>query len=200
VVLTVLDGGNAGNIFITVAENDLDLLVACKWNTSGGRGGASGTHGMPGDGGIGGRGGNGCTWTERYGDRTYYRQRAPGAPGAQGVQGAQPSSYLMGGRGGKEGSIQIRVLNNDLTEGTYGGTYELEVVSFDVLDENDDGINEPGEYLLVRNIKVKNKGRRSRRTFRSNMRADHFKASCPHLDRKCLFRFSFREHTGSSPS
>lgn len=113
---------------------------------------------MPGDGGIGGKGGKGCRWTERYGDRVVERSRPPGAPGYQGGPGAQMSTYLMGGRSGKEGSTQIRVLKKDLSEGTYAGRYDLEVVSFDVLDENDDGINEPGEHLLVRNIKVKNKG------------------------------------------
>jgi hypothetical protein len=49
-------------------------------------------------------------------------------------------------------------LKKDLTEATYPGRYDLEVVSFDVIDENEDGVNEPGEHLLVRNIKVRNKG------------------------------------------
>jgi hypothetical protein len=31
-------------------------------------------------------------------------------------------------------------------------------VSFDVVDENDDGIFEPGEHLLVKNIRVQNTG------------------------------------------
>jgi hypothetical protein len=32
------------------------------------------------------------------------------------------------------------------------------VQSFDVLDENEDGINEPGEFLLVKSIVFKNNG------------------------------------------
>lgn len=156
----ITDGADAGNVFFAVGEDDLDLLIACTWDTSGGKGGGSGTHGMPGDGGIGGNGGNGCRWTERYGDTTIERSRPPGAVGPQGRPGVQPSAYLSGGTGGRQGSTQIRVLKKDLTEATYPGPYKLEVVSFDVIDENEDGINEPGEHLLVKNIKVKNAGRR----------------------------------------
>ena len=36
--------------------------------------------------------------------------------------------------------------------------YILEVVHFDVVDENHDGINEPGEHILVHNIRVRNRG------------------------------------------
>jgi hypothetical protein len=32
------------------------------------------------------------------------------------------------------------------------------VKDFDVIDENNDGINEPGEHLIVRNIVVRNAG------------------------------------------
>jgi hypothetical protein len=80
-------------------------------------------------------------------------------PGHVGIPGNQPAVYLTGGNSGKNGSTQIRVLRKDNTEATYPGCYKLEVVSFDVLDENEDGINEPGEHLLVRNIKVINKGK-----------------------------------------
>ena len=34
----------------------------------------------------------------------------------------------------------------------------LHVVGFDIIDENEDGINEPGEHLLVHNIRVRNSG------------------------------------------
>lgn len=80
-------------------------------------------------------------------------------PGHVGIPGSQPAVYLTGGNSGHNGSTQIRVLRKDNTEATYPGCYKLEVVSFDVLDENEDGINEPGEHLLVRNIKVVNKGK-----------------------------------------
>lgn len=56
------NGGNAGSVFVTVHEDDLDLLAAVRWDISGGKGGLSGTHGEPGNGGVGGEGGAGCTW------------------------------------------------------------------------------------------------------------------------------------------
>ena len=34
----------------------------------------------------------------------------------------------------------------------------LKVVSFDVEDENQDGINEPGEHIIVKNLIVENVG------------------------------------------
>jgi hypothetical protein len=56
------NGGNAGSVFITVNEDDLDLLLPMFWDIRGGKGGQSGSHGNPGDGGIGGDGGSGGTW------------------------------------------------------------------------------------------------------------------------------------------
>jgi hypothetical protein len=114
---------------------------------------------MPGDGGVGGRGGNGCEWTEKVGNHYYPRRQHPGPSGSPGAPGRQPSTYLKGGNSGRNGITHIRVLNKDLTEATYPGRYQLEVVGFDVFDEGEDGVNEPGEHLLVRNIKVQNKGR-----------------------------------------
>jgi hypothetical protein len=45
-----------------------------------------------------------------------------------------------------------------LSEATYPGVFALQVTKFDIIDENQDGINEPGEHLLVHNIKVRNTG------------------------------------------
>jgi hypothetical protein len=56
------DGAAAGNIFITVHDDDTDLLVPLEYDVRGGAGGASGEHGEPGDGGIGGRGGAPHAW------------------------------------------------------------------------------------------------------------------------------------------
>jgi len=56
------DGAAAGNLFVTVHEEDTDLLMPLEFNVNGGPGGASGQHGEPGDGGVGGRGGQGHVW------------------------------------------------------------------------------------------------------------------------------------------
>jgi hypothetical protein len=59
---------------------------------------------------------------------------------------------------GPNGSIQIKVIRGDLSEATYPGVYSLQVTKFDIIDENQDGINEPGEHMLVHNIRVRNTG------------------------------------------
>ena len=56
------DGAAAGNVFITVYEDDTDLLIPLEHDVRGGAGGAGGQHGEPGDGGIGGRGGAPHAW------------------------------------------------------------------------------------------------------------------------------------------
>jgi hypothetical protein len=89
---------------------------------------------------------------------TIDRHRPPGPPGPHGPPGRRPMTYLSGGVGGANGTCQIKVVRHDLTKGTYPSRYRIEVLSFDVVDENEDGINEPGEYLLVQNIRVRNSG------------------------------------------
>ncbi|KAH7081221.1 hypothetical protein BKA63DRAFT_549959 [Paraphoma chrysanthemicola] len=164
-------GGDAGSAYITVAEDDLDTIVAVQWTTSGGNGGATGVHGQPGAGGLGGLGGHGCSWTEthsrnvtEYNGNSYveyyntYHSRAGAPPGPGGLSGMHPHEPLYGGRAGRNGHSQIRVLKNDLTEEVYTSRYQLVVKGFDVVDENMDGINEPGEFLKVQNIRVQNVG------------------------------------------
>jgi hypothetical protein len=80
-------------------------------------------------------------------------------PGHTGEPGARPPSYLTGGFSDAQGSSQIRVLMNNDTESTDPTIYKLKVVSFDVVDENEDGVNEPGNHLLVKNIRVENTGK-----------------------------------------
>lgn len=167
------NGGNAGNVYVTVGEDDLDTIVAVEWLTSGGIGGASSVHGLPGASGRGGLGGSGCSWTEThshtmtdsngYSHTKYYNtyHSRPGAPsGPDGPPGIGPHEPLYDGRSGRNGRSQIRVLNNDLTEGIYTSRYQLVIKSFDVVDKNMDGINEPGEFLHVQNIRIQNIGKK----------------------------------------
>ncbi|KAI8627526.1 hypothetical protein F5Y19DRAFT_486768 [Xylariaceae sp. FL1651] len=53
------DGGGGGTIEIVVDEDEAHLLMAVKWDLSGGKGGQPGRHGRPGAGGKGGKGGKG---------------------------------------------------------------------------------------------------------------------------------------------
>jgi hypothetical protein len=51
------NGGRGGDVFTTVSEDELDLLLAVGFNVKGGSGGDAGRHGVPGRGGPGGLGG-----------------------------------------------------------------------------------------------------------------------------------------------
>lgn len=50
------------------------------------------------------------------------------------------------------------MIRGDLSEATYPSPYSLQAVKFDIIDENEDGINEPGKYLKVHNVRVRNSG------------------------------------------
>ncbi|CAM1507669.1 Fc.00g073100.m01.CDS01 [Cosmosporella sp. VM-42] len=149
------DGAGAGDVFVTVDDNDTDLLISLIFDVRGGVGGISGQHGEPGDGGQGGRGGMSYAWSD---DKGYSYSRPGGRNGSNGSPGIRPSTYLSGGKSGANGSVQIKIIRGDLTEATYPGIYSLQVVGFDIIDENQDSINEPGEHILVHNIRVQNVG------------------------------------------
>ncbi|KAH7356021.1 hypothetical protein BKA66DRAFT_256362 [Pyrenochaeta sp. MPI-SDFR-AT-0127] len=152
------DGAAGGNVFVTVHEEDTDLLLPLEYDVNGGAGGASGEHGEPGDGGTGGLGGQGHVWTEKHSNSVSAHARPGGANGRNGAPGNRAATFLTGGKSGPNGSIQIKVIRGDLSEATYPGVYRLEVTNFDIIDENEDGINEPGEHLHVHNIRVRNAG------------------------------------------
>ncbi|KAI1129448.1 hypothetical protein F5Y10DRAFT_290977 [Nemania abortiva] len=61
------DGGNGGTIEVVVHEDQTHLLMAVKWDLSGGKGGKPGKHGQPGRGGSGGKGGKGYEWEQHDG-------------------------------------------------------------------------------------------------------------------------------------
>lgn len=41
---------------------------------------------------------------------------------------------------------------------TYDSKFEFQLLDFDVVDENDDGVFEPGECVIIKNIRIKNSG------------------------------------------
>jgi hypothetical protein len=56
------DGAAGAHVFLTIHDEDTDLLVPLEYDVRGGAGGKSGEHGEPGDGGVGGRGGASHAW------------------------------------------------------------------------------------------------------------------------------------------
>ncbi|PGG99856.1 hypothetical protein AJ80_09278 [Polytolypa hystricis UAMH7299] len=169
------NGGNGGTIEVTVAEEHMNLLVAVAWAINGGNGGSRGAHGRGGRGGPGGNGGAGCTWTvdtsiTRFVDdgrgnlvpetrlETDWVSKSAGWAGSSGYDGSQPSDPLFDGAPGQNGIISFFILRRDGAREQYHGCYDLRVSGFEIVDENEDGINEPGEHIFVENIQVHNTG------------------------------------------
>lgn len=175
------DGGNGGNggvVFIEVAEQNTDLLLGVDWDISGGMGGASGVHGNRGEGGKSGEGGDQFTWqvydgigysccggakvctcskfvqTNKYISYT----RPVGPPGPYGMWGSLPSTDLKPGSNGAQGSVHIKVKSSNGMDSIYHGKYFLKITSFEIVDAGNDGVFEPGEHIIVRNICVQNIG------------------------------------------
>jgi hypothetical protein len=61
--------------------------------------------------------------------------------------------------GGRPGEAAIIVTSKAGPEKSYRCRYRLELVDFEVEDENEDGIFEPGEHVFIRRIRVKNTGK-----------------------------------------
>lgn len=85
-------------------------------------------------------------------------KRAPGLDGKDGETGASVTTPLLKGSKGAEGAITIAVQNQGGPTQRYTSVWSLEVVDFDIEDDNADGIFEPGEYLHIQRVCVKNLG------------------------------------------
>jgi hypothetical protein len=87
--------------------------------------------------------------------------RKKGDDGMDGQVGRKPTDLLFGGKDGRSGDGLIIVRPRTLggVEQQYRSMYQLELLDFDLEDENADGIFEPGEHVFVRRIRVKNSGK-----------------------------------------
>jgi hypothetical protein len=94
------------------------------------------------------------------GDRPVYQTFSkPGASnGQRGPSGHTPRSALRSGNDGALGSAYYLVSDENGHQTRYTSKFEFELVDFEVIDENDDGIFEPGECVIVRNVCIKNTG------------------------------------------
>jgi hypothetical protein len=77
-------------------------------------------------------------------------QRAKGFDGSDGRPGAQITTPLLSGVAGMDGNATFHVKRADGTIQEYTSCYHLELVDFDIEDENQDGIFEPGWNLRTR--------------------------------------------------
>jgi hypothetical protein len=82
-----------------------------------------------------------------------------GAAGPSGKAGAPSRALLVDGENGADGDVHIFVQKPDgQLAGPFASAYRLEVVEFDIVDGNEDGILEFGEEVVLRNIRVCNSG------------------------------------------
>ncbi|KAH8600119.1 hypothetical protein B0O99DRAFT_737601 [Bisporella sp. PMI_857] len=86
------------------------------------------------------------------------RNRVRGSNGANGLTGETYVTPLLPGTDGPPGRGTIVVISKNGEQKFYETRYQLELVGFDLEDENDDGVFEPGEHLFVRRIRVHNSG------------------------------------------
>ena len=102
--------------------------------------------------------------------------RVPGQDGAEGRKGEVPSTPLFEGMDGRPGEATIIVTSKAGTQRSYRSQFQLELVDFDVEDENEDGIFEPGEHLFIRRIRVKNTGKSA--TLLPRTKSDFLQGGC----------------------
>ena len=88
-------------------------------------------------------------------------RRVAASDGRDGIPGLSIQTHLSPGLPGQAGTGIIIVRMGDGTRQTYSSKYNLELVGFDVEDGNGDGIFEPGDFLYVRRIRVRNSGQSS---------------------------------------
>jgi hypothetical protein len=87
------------------------------------------------------------------------QSRMKGDDGPAGLRGNPMQDMLLRGRAGADGRVQIIVRNRDGGRPRYDNCYDLQLVDFDLEDENGDGIFEPGDQVIVRRMIIKNAGK-----------------------------------------
>jgi hypothetical protein len=97
---------------------------------------------------------SGCREVPKY--KTYSKPAA--RKGADGPRGWAPKSHLHSGNPGNSGHGSFVVFDpyDSLADQTYTSPFEFRLVDFDVADENNDGIFEPGECALISTLQIEN--------------------------------------------
>lgn len=169
------DAGDGGVCQISVPEEALELLLLVDTRSEPALGGTKGCHGIPGEGGPGGDGGSGCSWTETESytttesdgkggtrtvskTRTVVKSRPPAPDGPRGYTGNTPSIVLRDGDDGAPGKIIYNIRRSDGTVSESDSRFLLKLQWFEIIDEHEDGIFEPGDLVKVKNLTVANVG------------------------------------------
>jgi len=89
---------------------------------------------------------------------TVLLSKPPALDGPSGQNGLPSFFVPKEGIDGVDGTCRITVRHMDGSHQSYTSRYSLELVSFQVTDENDDGIIEPGEHIYIESVVVRNLG------------------------------------------
>ncbi|MGZ3671044.1 MAG: DUF7932 domain-containing protein [Bdellovibrionota bacterium] len=158
------NGGNGGQVRVTTAADSSELLLLVKSTVAAGSGGSGGSGGAGGSGGRGGRGGsagrggqNTCT-----DDKGNFVGGPSGSDGWAGSDGRNGSDGYAGRNGsdGRDGRSGNMVYVNTDASGTheYAHAFKLTINSVKAIDDNEDGVVEPGEGISITEIVISNSG------------------------------------------
>jgi hypothetical protein len=160
------DGGRGGAIVVRVADADTALLMLVRADVRGGAGGDEGDNGRGGDGGRGGSGGSSYSWSEtetttdasgHSHTRTTWHSHPGGPDGRRGRDGTAGDAYLQRGAIGAAGSFAIEVAGpTGVTR--HGACFALRLDDFRHAGAYADDVHEPGEDVIVRDLRVLNVG------------------------------------------
>jgi len=163
------DAGNGGNVHIAVDRRETALLWLFEYDArrgepgrggSGGQGGAGGKGGEGGRGGDGGRGGSGGPAQNGRPGGPRGQDGRRGRDGPRGADGRAGPSGRSGrdGQEGRNGNTYIHIYDNGRHIKTVSDRFEAGTVTYEIHDDNDDGIFEPASEFIVDNFEFTNTG------------------------------------------
>lgn len=144
-------GGAGGDVVVRVTGDATHLLLLVEPHNDGGRGGGPGNNGRGGQGGSGGSGGSRHS-SHGTGERRC-SGNSGGSSGPSGRSGTPGTAHVVAGADGAAGRVVYVV---DGVE--HADRYRLELVGFEVASADDDGVHEPGEEVVVRGLRLRNRG------------------------------------------
>ena len=156
------NGGDAGHIQINVPADQSELLLLINASVDVGNkglGGSGGSGGRGGRGGSGGRGGN-AGHNNCPTDDNQTHDRSDGSSGSSGMDGSSGSDGPHGDAGsdgsvGSEGSLVFTTTSSNGAI-NYSEPFNLEISKIKSIDDNEDGVLEPGEALHITQLTVTN--------------------------------------------
>ena len=84
----------------------------------------------------------------------------PAGPGGRaGSSGLYATNALINGKDGPAGTVNIFIEDREgQIKGPFFSQYKLEVIDFSIVDGNGDGVLEFGEEIIVKDIRICNRG------------------------------------------